>query len=76
VRECKSESVGSSGMYFKSRRKHGEREQVLASSVARVAARAATARRGGAGRGPARGGERRARCWSGTWHEVEQRESR
>jgi hypothetical protein len=28
-----------------------------------VAARAAAARRGGAGRGPAQGGERRARCW-------------
>jgi hypothetical protein len=24
VRECKSESVGSLGMYFKSRRRHGE----------------------------------------------------
>jgi hypothetical protein len=24
VRECKSESVGSSGMYFKSRRRHGK----------------------------------------------------
>jgi hypothetical protein len=31
VRECKSESVGSSGMCFKSRRRHGEREQVRAS---------------------------------------------
>jgi hypothetical protein len=28
-----------------------------------VAARAAAARRGGAGRGPARGGEQRAWCW-------------
>jgi hypothetical protein len=61
VRECKSESVGSSGTYFKSRRRHGEREQVLASSAARVAVREAAARRGGAGRGPARGGERRVR---------------
>jgi hypothetical protein len=74
VSECKSESVGSSGTYFKLRRRHGEREQVLANSAARVAVRTAAARRGGAGRGPARGGERRARCWSGTWREVERRE--
>jgi hypothetical protein len=65
MHECKSESLGSSGMCFKSKRRHGEREQVLASSAARC---------GGAGRGPAPGGERRARCWSGTWREVEQRE--
>jgi hypothetical protein len=39
-----------------------------------VVVRAAAARRGGAGRGPARGEERRARCWSGTWREVERRE--
>jgi hypothetical protein len=31
VRECKSESVGSLGMNFKSRRRHGERELLLAS---------------------------------------------
>jgi hypothetical protein len=35
VRECKSESVGSSGMCFKSRRRHGERELLLASRRAR-----------------------------------------
>jgi hypothetical protein len=49
VRECKSEFVGSSGTCFKSRRRHGEREPLLASSAARVAARAAAARRGGVG---------------------------
>jgi hypothetical protein len=37
--------------------------------AARVEARAAAARRGGAGRVPAAGGERRARYWSGTWRE-------
>jgi hypothetical protein len=74
VRECKSESVGSSGTYFKSRRRHDEGEQVLANSAACVVVRAAAARCGGAGRGPARGEERRARCWSGTWREVERRE--
>jgi hypothetical protein len=31
VRECKSASVGSSGTCFKSRRRHGERELLLAS---------------------------------------------
>jgi hypothetical protein len=35
VRECKSESVGSSGTCFKSRRRHGERELLLASRQAR-----------------------------------------
>jgi hypothetical protein len=74
VRECKRECTGSSGMCFKLRREHSERGQVLASSAARVSARAAAAaRRGGAGRGPARGGERRARCWDGTWREEGQR---
>jgi hypothetical protein len=43
VRECKRECTGSSGMRFKSSRRHGEREQVLGSSTARVAARAAAA---------------------------------
>jgi hypothetical protein len=35
----------------------------VASSAARVAAQATAARHRGVGRGPARGGERRARCW-------------
>jgi hypothetical protein len=73
VRECKSQSVGSSGMCFKSRRRHSEREQVLASSAARVAAQATAARRGGARRGPAEAGKRQARCWSGTWRVEERR---
>jgi hypothetical protein len=71
VRECKSESVGSSGMCFKSRRRHGEREQVLASSAARVAARATAVRRGGARIGLAEAGKRWARVLEGTWREVE-----
>jgi hypothetical protein len=49
-------------------------EQLLASSMARVAARATAARRGGAGRGPARGGKRRARALEGTWRREKQRE--
>jgi hypothetical protein len=73
VRECKSESVGSLGTCFKSRRRHGEREQVLASSAARMAAWATAARRGGARRGPAEAGKRRARCWTSTWHGEERR---
>jgi hypothetical protein len=40
VRECKSESVGSSGTCFKSRRRHGEQELLMASLAACVAARA------------------------------------
>jgi hypothetical protein len=73
VRECKRECTGSSGMCFKSRRGHSERGQVLASSAVRVSARALAARNGGAGRGPARSGERRARCWDGTWREEGRR---
>jgi hypothetical protein len=37
VRECKSESVESSGMCFKLRRRHGERELLLASRRAQGA---------------------------------------
>jgi hypothetical protein len=37
VRECKSETVGSLGTCFKSRRRHGERELLLASRWARGA---------------------------------------
>jgi hypothetical protein len=37
VCECKSESMGSSGTCFKSRRRHGERELLLASQRARGA---------------------------------------
>jgi hypothetical protein len=48
-------------------------EQLLASSAARVAAWATAAQRGGAGRGPARGGKRRARALEGTWRREEWR---
>jgi hypothetical protein len=73
VREGKSEFVGSSRTCFKSRKRHHEREQVLASSAARVAAWATAARRGGARRGPAEAGKRRAGCRSGTWREERKR---
>jgi hypothetical protein len=73
VHECKSESVGSSGTCFKSRRRHSEVEQVLASSAARMVAWATAARHGGARRGPAEAGKRQARCWSGTWRGEERR---
>jgi hypothetical protein len=46
-------------------------KQLLASSAARVVARAAAARRGGAGRGPAKTEKRRVRCWRGTWRGEE-----
>jgi hypothetical protein len=48
-------------------------KQLLASPAACVAAQAAAARRGGAGRGPARGCERRARALEGTWPGEERR---
>jgi hypothetical protein len=44
VREGNSEFVGSSRTCFKSRKRHGGREQVLASSAARVAARVTATR--------------------------------
>jgi hypothetical protein len=47
VRECKRECTGSSRMCFKLRRRHGEREQVLAADDVR----------GGRGRSSGRGGE-------------------
>jgi hypothetical protein len=70
VRECKSESVRSSGTCFKSRRKHSERELLLASRRARAARgdggatwsgeeRASAGRvSGGRGAGGARGAEK------------------
>jgi hypothetical protein len=47
---------------LKLRKRHGKRGQELASSAARMGARAAAARHGAARRGPARGGERRRGC--------------
>jgi hypothetical protein len=53
VRECKSESVGSSGTCFKSRRRHGERELLLASRRVRGARGDGGATWGGEGRASA-----------------------
>jgi hypothetical protein len=69
VRMCKSESVGSSGMCFKSRRRHGEQELLLASRRA-LGARGDVERRGEGQRGS---DERRARRWRGTWRGEERR---
>jgi hypothetical protein len=65
VKEVKRDSWAS----FKTRKSIAHAKQLLASPAACVAARAAAARRGGAGRGPARGGEwwARARALEGTW---------
>jgi hypothetical protein len=51
VCKCKSEFTRSSRTCFKLRKRHGERGQELASSAARVEARAVAARHGGAGAG-------------------------
>jgi hypothetical protein len=59
VKELERDSWAS----FKTRISIARAKQLLASPAACVAARAAAARRGGAGRGPARGVERRARRW-------------
>jgi hypothetical protein len=67
VVECVKEVERDSWASFKAKRSMAQVEQLLASSAARVAARATAARRGGAGRGPARGGVWRA------WHEERQR---
>jgi hypothetical protein len=63
VREGKSEFTGSSGTCFKLRRRHGEREQVLASQ--REAWRLRRRRRDVEGRGEASGG--RASGGRGRW---------
>jgi hypothetical protein len=73
VREGKSEFVESSGMCFRSRRRHGRAGTAAGKPTARVEARATAARCGEAGRGPARGGEWRAQCWGGTWREERRR---
>jgi hypothetical protein len=56
---------------FKTRGGTAHVKQLLASSAARVAARAVAARRGGAGRGPVEAGKRWVRCWRGTWRGEE-----
>jgi hypothetical protein len=71
--ECVNIVERDSSTSFKAKRSTAQVEQLMASSAARVVAWAMAARRGGAGRGPARGGERRARCWSGTWREERRR---
>jgi hypothetical protein len=67
LRECKRECTGSSRMCFKSRRRHGEQELVLANRRRAWQLGVMAAQRGGARRGPARVGERRRGCWGGTW---------
>jgi hypothetical protein len=62
VCERKSESVGSSRMCSRSRRRHECAGAAAGKLAARVAARAAAARRGVARRGPTWGGERRRGC--------------
>jgi hypothetical protein len=69
----KSESVGSSRMCSRSRRRHGCAGAAAGKPAVRVVARAAAARRGAARRGPARGGERRRGCWGGTWRKGKRR---
>jgi hypothetical protein len=71
--ECVKEVARDSWASFEAKGSTAQVEQLLASSAARVAARAMAARRGGARRGPAQGGERRAWCWSGTWREERRR---
>jgi hypothetical protein len=61
VKEIKRNSWAS----FKDRGSTAHTKQLLASSAARVAARAAATRRGGAGRGPAEAGKQWVRCWRG-----------
>jgi hypothetical protein len=60
VKEVERDSWAS----FKTRRSTAHAKQLLASPAAR---------RGGAGRGTARGGERRARALEGTWRGEERR---
>jgi hypothetical protein len=67
VCERKSESVGSSRMCSRSRRRHGHAGAAAGNRQVAWWLGATAARRGAARRGPARGGERRRGCWGGTW---------
>jgi hypothetical protein len=71
VKEVERDSWAS----FKTTRSTAHAKQLLANLAACVVAWAAAVRHGGAGRGPARGGERRARARAleGTWHGEERR---
>jgi hypothetical protein len=67
VCECKSESVGSSRMCSRARRRHGHAGADAGNRQEAWRLGAMAARRGEVGRGPAWGGERRRGCWGGTW---------
>jgi hypothetical protein len=69
TRESKSECVGSFRTCSGSRRRLGRAGAGAGKPAGCVVARAAAARRGEARGEPARGGERRRRCWGGTWRE-------
>jgi hypothetical protein len=69
MRESKSECVGSFKTCSGSRRRLGRAGAGAGKPAGCVAARAVVARRGEARGELARGGERRRRCWGGTWPE-------
>jgi hypothetical protein len=62
VCEHKSESVGSSRMCSRSKRRHGHAGAAAGNRREAWRLGVTAARRGGAGRGPAQGGKRRAGC--------------
>jgi hypothetical protein len=73
TRESKSECVGSFRTCSGSRRRLGRTGAGAGKPAGCVAARAAAARRGEARGEPAQGGERRRKCWGGTWREGRRR---
>jgi hypothetical protein len=73
VCKCKSKFTRSSRTCSGSRRRLGRVGAGAGKPAGGVAVRAAAARRGEAGRGPARDGRRRGRCLGGTWRRGERR---
>jgi hypothetical protein len=69
--ERKKESMGSSRMCLRPRRRRGCAGAGAGKPAGGVAARAAAARRGEAGAGQRGPGKRWRGCWGGTWHGLE-----
>jgi hypothetical protein len=73
VCERKSKSVGSSRMCSRSRRRHHCMGVAAGNRREAWWLGATAARRGEAGRGPARAGKQRRGCWGGTWRRGKRR---
>jgi hypothetical protein len=73
TRESKRECVGSSRMCSGSRRRRGHARAGAGKPAGVVAARAAVAQRGEAGKGQREAGKVASKAQEGTWHGLERR---